>query len=186
MLFRSAFVGDGDPWMRWGEALLEHLLARDIPLLAVCFGHQLLGQALESDVGPNPRGREMGTIDVEHDASDDDPLLGGLPRRFEAQCTHRDVIRSAGRRLTVLGRAPHDPCHIVRAGPRAWGLQFHPEFDDVVMRLYLEARLDTPLVPGKAAQAYKELLELDKQCTGLAAAKDVKARIAKEIGRAHV
>lgn len=134
-----AFVGDDEPWMAWSEALLRHLLARELPLLAVCFGHQLLGQALGSDVGPNPNGREMGTIEVEIEAAGD-PLLGHLPARFEAQCTHRDVVITASEQLRVVGRAPHDRCHVVRAGPRAWGLQFHPEFDDVVMRLYLETR----------------------------------------------
>ena len=145
-----AFVGDDEPWMRFGEEVLLHLLARDIPLLCVCFGHQLLGLALESDVGPNPRGREMGTIDVVVDAPED-PLLGHLPKRFEAQCTHRDVIVNASGRVRVLGSAAHDGCHVVRAGPRAWGLQFHPEFDDVIMRLYLEVRrevLDLELGPG--------------------------------------
>lgn len=137
-----AFVGDDEGWMRWGAALLGELLAQELPLLGVCFGHQLLGRHLGSDVGPNPRGREMGTIDVEIEPAADDPLLAALPRRFEAQVTHRDVIRGPSAALEVLGKAPHDPHHVVRAGRRAWGLQFHPEFDDAVMRLYLEARRD--------------------------------------------
>lgn len=145
-----AYVGDDEPWMRWCAGFLQHLLARDIPLLAVCFGHQLLGQTLGCDVGPNARGREMGTIEVEVTADDDDPLFGpragapfgAFPRRFLAQCSHRDVIRVPSDRLRVLGRAAHDDHHIVRAGPRAWGVQFHPEFSDDVMSLYLEARRD--------------------------------------------
>jgi hypothetical protein len=40
-------------------------------------------------------------------------------------------------------------------------------------------RVSALLVPGHAAEAYKQLLELDKQCTGLPIAKDVKSRIAK-------
>jgi GMP synthase (glutamine-hydrolysing) len=82
-----------------------------------------------------------------------DPLFGALPRTFQAQVTHRDVIRHPGKHLTVIGTAPHDANHVVRAGPCAWGLQFHPEFDDVVMRLYLEVRrqvLDEELGPGAA------------------------------------
>jgi GMP synthase (glutamine-hydrolysing) len=138
-----AFVGDGEAWMAWGEELLRFLLGRDLPLLCICFGHQLLGSSLGSEVGPNPTGREMGTIDVEIEPEPDDVLLGALPRRFEAQCTHRDVIRGPGAKLKVLGRAPHDRHHVVRAGRRAWGLQFHPEFDDVIMRLYLEVRRDS-------------------------------------------
>lgn len=40
-------------------------------------------------------------------------------------------------------------------------------------------RVSALLVPGQAAQGYKELTELDKQCTGLPIGKEIKARIAK-------
>jgi GMP synthase (glutamine-hydrolysing) len=151
-----AYVGDDEPWMRWGARFLEHIVERDLPLLAVCFGHQLAGVAFGADVGKNPRGREMGTIEVrlrDHPSIADDPLLGTLPRTFLAQCTHRDVIRDPGR-LPVLGSADHDANHVVRLGPRQWGVQFHPEFDDVTMRLYLEVRrdvLDQEHGPGAGA-----------------------------------
>lgn len=139
-----AYVGDDEPWMRWGQRMLLQAIAEDVPLLGVCFGHQMLGRALGCDVGPNPRGREMGTIEVALDAAAvaDDPLLAHLPPRFAAQCTHRDVIRAPSQKVRVVGTAAYDACHVVRAGRRAWGLQFHPEFDDVVMRLYLDARRD--------------------------------------------
>jgi GMP synthase (glutamine-hydrolysing) len=136
-----AYVGDDAPWMRWGARLLRHLVDVDVPYLGVCFGHQLLGVAMGADVGENPRGREMGTVDVELTATvNDDPLLGTLPATFRAQVTHRDVVRAPGPRLRVFARAPHDPHHIVKAGRRQWGVQFHPEFDDDTIRLYLQAR----------------------------------------------
>jgi GMP synthase (glutamine-hydrolysing) len=150
----GAYVGDDAAWMRWGARLLRHLVEVDVPYLGVCFGHQLLGRAMGADVGENPRGREMGTIDVEV-TSDvvDDPLFSRLPRSFRAQVTHRDVVRAPGDRLRVLARAPHDPHHAVQAGRRQWGVQFHPEFDDATIRLYLRARaelLDTAHGEGSA------------------------------------
>ena len=138
-----SYVGDDEPWMRWGVKLVRKLVDDDLPVLAVCFGHQLMGVAYGADVGKNPRGREMGTIDVSLTNTTvivDDPLWGTMPRSFQAQCTHRDVIRSPGDHLVVLGKAPHDVNHVVKAGRRQWGVQFHPEFDDVTMRLYLEVR----------------------------------------------
>lgn len=137
-----AMVGDDAPWMRFGARLIRRFLEEERPFLGVCFGHQLLGVAVGADVGPNPRGREMGTTAVELEAPPDDPLLGALPRRFSAQVSHVDVIRAPTSDLAVVGRAGHDPCHVVRAGDAAWGVQFHPEFDVEVMRLYLEARRD--------------------------------------------
>ncbi len=138
-----SYVGDAEPWMRWGVKLIKKLVDEDLPLLAVCFGHQLMGLAYGADVGKNPRGREMGTVDVSltnHAVVVDDPLWSTMPRSFQAQCTHRDVIRSPGEHLVVLGKAPHDGNHVVKAGRRQWGVQFHPEFDDDTMRLYLQVR----------------------------------------------
>ena len=138
-----AYVGDDEPWMRWGQRLIRRIVDQDVPFMGVCFGHQLMGAAYGGDVGPNPHGREMGTIDVsltDYATVVDDVLWSKAPRSFQAQVTHRDVIRAPGPHLKVLGKAAHDPCHIVKAGPRQWGVQFHPEFDDVTMRLYLEVR----------------------------------------------
>jgi GMP synthase (glutamine-hydrolysing) len=136
-----AYVGDDAAWMRWGARLLRHLVDVDVPYLGVCFGHQLLGVAMGADVGENPRGREMGSVIVEFtDVDDDDALFAQAPASFRVQVTHRDVVRAAGSRLRVLARAPHDPHHVVKAGRRQWGVQFHPEFDDETIRLYLQAR----------------------------------------------
>lgn len=138
----AAMVGEDLPWMRYGARLIRHLLDVEVPFLGVCFGHQLLGVAVGADVGPNPRGREMGTATVELASPGVDPLLASLPARFAAQVSHVDVIRETRGALEVIGQSAHDPCHVVRAGRWSWGVQFHPEFDVEVMRLYLESRRD--------------------------------------------
>jgi GMP synthase (glutamine-hydrolysing) len=148
-----AMVGEDAGWMRWGVRVIERCLADGVPYLGVCFGHQMLGVALGADVGANPSGREMGTVEVTLTPDDDDPLLGALPARFSAQVTHVDVIRAPGSRLAVKGTAPHDGCHVVRAGDVTWGVQFHPELDDQSITTYIDARrhlLDSEHGPGAA------------------------------------
>ena len=41
-----------------------------------------------------------------------------------------------------------EPYAALRFGPRAWGVQFHPEIDAQVMRHYFEARRATLLAEG--------------------------------------
>lgn len=137
-----AMVGENSPWMQFGASLIREAICQQVPFLGVCFGHQLLGIATGSDVGPNPRGREMGTVEVDLSPSAQDPLLGSMPRRFAAQVSHVDVIRVPSAALKVVGTSGHDPCHVVRAGETAWGVQFHPEFDEAVSRMYIETRTD--------------------------------------------
>lgn len=150
----AAMVDEDTSWMRWGAKMINHIIDEELPFLGVCFGHQLLGVARGADVGPNPRGREVGTVEVEAIHTRGDALLDGLEGRFQAQVSHRDAIRDPGPRLEVLGRARHDVAHIVRAGPWAWGVQFHPEFDEDVVLEYIRARrdlIDKDHGPGAAA-----------------------------------
>jgi GMP synthase (glutamine-hydrolysing) len=134
----AAMVDEDAPWMRYGTRAIRAFVDEGVPFLGVCFGHQLLGAAMGADVGPNPRGRAMGSARLE--VHTPDPLFHGMPPGFYAQVAHRDVIRDPGPNLEVLGRADHDDCHVVRAGERAWGVQFHPEFDHRVSELYVHAR----------------------------------------------
>ena len=112
-----------------------------MPLLGICYGHQLLAHALGGDVGYHPDGREMGTVEIDlHPPAADDPLFAGLPQRFPAQATHLQSVLRPPAGATVLARSLHDACHAFRWGERAWGLQFHPEFSATHMRGYIDAR----------------------------------------------
>lgn len=126
------------PWILEAERGVRAGVEAGLPTLGVCFGHQLLAQALGGEVEQNPRGREMGTVGVRLLASD--PLLAGLPSTLEANMSHRDSATRLPAGAVVLGASDLDPNALVRFGERAIGMQFHPEFDALVMRDYIEAR----------------------------------------------
>lgn len=126
------------PWILDAEDALRGLVAEGVPSLGVCFGHQLMAQALGGRVEQNPRGREMGTVEVRVLAGD--PLLEGLPERFAANMSHRDSATALPEGSVRLASTALDPNAFVRFGERAYGMQFHPEFDGGVMRGYIDAR----------------------------------------------
>jgi GMP synthase (glutamine-hydrolysing) len=98
-------------------------------VLGVCFGHQLLAWRHGAKIAKNPKGRELGTVFVElTDAGRRSPLFAGFPERFEVQATHDDVVvESAG--LEVLSTNAACGVQAFSVGPRAFGVQFHPEMD---------------------------------------------------------
>src|SRR5690349_9646132 len=61
----AAYVGDADPWIGRGLRYLQALVDAGTPTFGICFGHQMLGQALGGEVGRNPNGREIGSVEVE-------------------------------------------------------------------------------------------------------------------------
>jgi GMP synthase (glutamine-hydrolysing) len=140
----ASSVTDREPWTLRGEELLRQLVAAQVPVLGICYGHQMLGQALGGLVEKNPRGREIGTVQVEQVESD--PILGALSlgegRRYPIHATHVDSVTMLPPGARVLATTKLDPNAAVRFGEHTWGVQFHPEFDPEVMRAYIETRRD--------------------------------------------
>lgn len=135
----AAMVDENKPWMQPATKLILMALEKEIPLLCICFGHQLLGLACQALVGPNPKGRALGSRQVTI-IKNDDILLQDKPTKLWVQTSHRDVILSKSPHFEVLATAPHDPFHMIKAGKNAWGVQFHPEWNTNIMQSYLEAR----------------------------------------------
>ena len=155
----SSSVTERAAWMLRAEAWLRSAVERQTPILGVCFGHQLLGQALGGRVDKNPRGREIGSVEVE--LLDGDPLLDAGIRPYLANATHVDSVVKLPEGTRVLARTELEPHAAVRFANNAYGVQFHPEIDRDVMRDYLEARrdrlaaegLDTDALIAKASEA---------------------------------
>jgi GMP synthase (glutamine-hydrolysing) len=129
-----------EPWMPRLEGWLRDTVQQQVPLLGVCFGHQILASALGGEVRKNPVGRAIGSRVVRKLV--DDPLLEGLPSSFDVNVSHRDHVAVPPAGATKLITADHDDLHAFSAGPVARAVQFHPEFSDQIVRGYIEQRME--------------------------------------------
>ena len=134
------------PFLAQELALLRASLARQLPILGICLGAQLLAHAAGSRVYPN-QGKDRGGLlqpspevgfgDVRLLRVDQEPVLAGLPVRLPVLHWHGDTFDLP---TGAVRLAESDAClnQAFRLGQRAFGLQFHVEIDAALVRRWAE------------------------------------------------
>jgi GMP synthase (glutamine-hydrolysing) len=136
----SASLTEVSPWMEDAAALVVHARDVGVPVLGVCFGHQLLGHAFGGRVVRNPAGWELGSFDVTlTDEGRADWLLEGLPPVARVNLVHQDMV-VPGPGTRVLGSSERTPVQVLAVGEHVRGVQFHPEITGEILRGYIDAR----------------------------------------------
>jgi GMP synthase (glutamine-hydrolysing) len=135
----EAMITDRLEWSEKAAAWLRDAVGRGPAVLGICYGHQLLAHALGGVVGDNPRGEELGAVEVSFDGiARGDALLGGMPTRVRVYESHAQSVLKLPDGAVRLASNPWDANQAFRCGKAAWGVQFHPEFDAEVSRAYIE------------------------------------------------
>lgn len=144
-----ALVTDCEDWSERSAAWLPEVVDRGVPVLGICYGHQLLAHALGGRVARNPLGREIGTVEVRFDEGfAEDSLLGGLPQQISVQVSHLESVVALPAKAMHLGASSGDPNQAFVIGSNTWGVQFHPEFNAEIVRGYVRARRELLLEEG--------------------------------------
>jgi GMP synthase-like glutamine amidotransferase len=121
----NADEGERHGWIAEEEALLRELLAREVPLLGLCLGGQLLAAAAGAKPRRAPR-PEIGWHRIEVTVEgEEDPLFAPLAPAFEAFQWHSYEFPLPPGAVPL---ARSEVClQACRLGERAWALQLHPE-----------------------------------------------------------
>jgi GMP synthase (glutamine-hydrolysing) len=150
----SALVSEREPWSEQSSRWLSRAVAEEVPVLGICYGHQLLAHGCGGRVERNPLGREIGTVTVELEGpAADDPLFEGLPRELGVQVSHVESVLELPPGARRLGSSAGDPNQVFALGEVAWGVQFHPEFDADIVRGYIAGRRASIVEEGFDADA---------------------------------
>jgi GMP synthase (glutamine-hydrolysing) len=161
-------VTDGAAWSEATAGWLAGVVARGVPVLGICYGHQLLAHALGGEVGDNPRGLEFGTIEIRLAAgAARDPLLGALPHPARVQVCHRQSVLRLPPGARRLASSAMDDNQAFVFGEGAWGLQFHPEFDAAIVRAYIHAFRQDLLAQGRDPAALQATCAETPRAAGL-------------------
>ena len=125
----SALADADAPWLPATRALILDAVDREIPMLGVCLGAQLLGVAAGGALSIDaPAGPERGSVQLELTADSlEDPLFRHLPAPVRVTSMHADVVSVLPPDAVRLAYSDRYANEAFRVGPRAWGVQFHPE-----------------------------------------------------------
>lgn len=140
------------PWLSNEIKFLREGLVKEMPILGICLGAQILAKAANAHVQEAPEA-EIGWYEVETtNAGRSDSVSSVLPPRFHAFQWHKQM-HTLPQGATILAQN-HVGIQAYRIGNSAWGVQFHPEVTQSAVLQWLS--FDGWPIPGNATSIAAE------------------------------
>jgi GMP synthase-like glutamine amidotransferase len=147
-------VYDDHQWLRDVEQLLRDMVTTETPYVGICFGHQLMAQALGATVQKANVGWGIGA--KHYEVVEAQPWMDSTADIVLA-ASHQDQVMQLPDGARLMARAPYCPVGGMLIGERAWTLQVHPEFSPALADSLLATRL--ALFGEEAAEAARVTLK---------------------------
>ena len=129
---------DTMPWISRLLQLIREIEKSRVPFVGICFGHQMLAQALGGEVAKAENGWGVGVLPLEIISRE----AWMQPPRAEVriQHMHQDQVQRLPPGSVVLGRSPHCEVGMFRVGETMLGIEGHPEFTPEFSEALIRAR----------------------------------------------
>jgi GMP synthase (glutamine-hydrolysing) len=144
---------------------ISEAIDRQVPLLGICLGAQLIARAAGSIITPAPR-PEIGVAPIQILTSDD-PLAAALAPSTQALHWHSEEFNLPSDAVH-LSKSQQTDIQAFRLGGSAWGLLFHLEVDAALLSAWLAepvmmAEASAALGTDYAAQLRRDVSKLDQR-----------------------
>lgn len=150
-------------WIAPLETLIRDVYAKGVPMVGICFGHQIIAQALGGRVEKFAGGWSVGR--VEYDLDD---KVWGKPSDSATplMAFHQDQVVKAPEGAVNVGSTKFCEHAALLYDSRVLTIQPHPEFDDAFVGALLEAR--GAILPADILQQANQTLHEPLQRDGIA------------------
>ena len=123
------------PWLPATRALLSTAIDDGVPTLGICLGAQLLAVAAGGEVQKGGAGPELGLGSVDVPFGDELLSAGSMP----VVQWHYDAVTRMPAGAQLLASSEAYQVQAFRVGDVAWGLQFHVEATEQMVREWAQA-----------------------------------------------
>ncbi len=147
----AASVYEPETWIRDLESFVSRVVEEEVPIVGICFGHQVLASALGGVVERSERGWGGGvhSMRVTQRRGWMAPPLDDVALIM----AHQDQVVALPDGAALLGSSAHCPNFLVEFAPKAIGIQGHPEFPVAFAALFYKDRRDRIGEPVERALA---------------------------------
>jgi GMP synthase-like glutamine amidotransferase len=145
-------VNDGDAWIAKLETFVAEVADSDRKFVGICFGHQLLANALNGRAEKSGRGWGVGMsfnqVVVKKDWME--PYQSSL----DLVVSHQDQVTQLPDGAEVLASSAFCPYYLLQYGENLMSVQGHPEFSQPYSSALMARRTDRiPAARGREGQA---------------------------------
>lgn len=133
-------VYDDIDWIHQLKAFVKELYESGKPFVGVCFGHQMMGEALGGKVQRAAVGWCVGVHTFE--VTQRESWMAPFQPNFDLLMLCQDQVQVLPENSTVLARAADCPIGMFRVGERMLGIQAHPEFPPEYLEVVLPDRIE--------------------------------------------
>lgn len=150
------------PWITRQKRFLEEVVEEGIPLLGICFGHQIVNELLGGSVADSGETR----CHLVEASFADAPLFDGVEDIVPV--LHSDVVTAPGEGMEVVGTTEYNPNFATRHREAPlWTVQYHPEFTPDIVPEYSDSweENDRSFAESTATRTLENFAEFCRQAT---------------------
>jgi len=133
-------VYEDHQWIRDLEALVRNLFAAAKPVVGICFGHQIIAQALGGQVEKSSKGWGVGVHTWKLESTP--AWMNHDDEHFSMLVSHQDQVHSLPANGKTLAQSEFCSIAAFQIGSTALGFQGHPEFSKAYSEAIMELRRD--------------------------------------------
>lgn len=131
---------DEDDWIQELKNFLRQLRDAEKPFVGICFGHQMMAEALGGKVEKSAHGWGIGVHSL--NVIKQERWMQPEQSRCGIQYSHRDQVVRLPENSVLLGESAHCPVAMFRVGETMLGIQGHPEFPAAYVEALVRGRTE--------------------------------------------